>query len=66
VAVIHNNPSRARKYPPDKHRYTQRHLIECRFSKLKQFRRVATRIEKTARNYRAVVTTAAAIVLEIR
>ena len=31
------------------------------FSKLKQFRRVATRFEKTARNYRAVVTLAAII-----
>ena len=31
------------------------------FSKLKQFRRFATRFEKTARNYRAVVTLAAII-----
>jgi transposase len=65
VAVIPNNPSRARKYPLDKHLYAQRHLIECCFSKLKQFRRVATRFEKTARNYRAVVTIAA-IVLWLR
>ncbi|NCY26382.1 MAG: IS5 family transposase, partial [Alphaproteobacteria bacterium] len=61
VAVIPNNPSRARKYPLDKHLYAQRHLIECCFSKLKQFRRVATRFEKTARNYLAVVTLAATI-----
>ena len=65
VAVIPNNPSRAQKYPLDKHLYAQRHLIECCFSKLKQFRRVATRFEKTARNYLAVVTIAA-IVLWIR
>lgn len=64
-AVIPNNPSRARKYLLDKHLYAQRHLIECCFSKLKQFRRVATRFEKTARNYFAVVTLAA-IVLWIR
>ena len=56
LAVIPNNPSRALKYPLDKHLYAQRHLVECCFSKLKQFRRVATRFEKTARNYRAVVT----------
>ena len=37
LAVIPNNPSRARKYPLDKHLYAQRHLIECCFSKLKQF-----------------------------
>ena len=61
VAVIPNNPSRARKYPLDKHLYAQRHLIECCFSKLKQFRRVATRYEKTARNYLAVVTLAATV-----
>ncbi|MCA6115198.1 IS5 family transposase [Bradyrhizobium sp. WSM 1738] len=59
LAVIPNNPSRALKYPLDKHLYAQRHLVECCFSKLKQFRRVATRYEKTARNYRAVVTLAA-------
>lgn len=65
VAVIPNNPSRAKKYSLDKHLYAQRHLVECCFSKLKQFRRVATRFEKTARNYLAVVTLAA-IVLWLR
>jgi transposase len=43
LAIIPNNPSRALKYPLDKHLYAQRHLVECCFSKLKQFRRVATR-----------------------
>ncbi len=61
LAVIPNNPSRALKYRLDKHLYAQRHLVECCFSKLKQFRRVATRFEKTARNYLAVVTLAAII-----
>lgn len=65
VAVIPNNPSRAQKHSLDKHLYAQRHLIECCFSKLKQFRRVATRFEKTARNYLAVITIAA-IILWIR
>lgn len=61
LAVIPNNPSRATKYPLDKAIYAERHLIECCFSKLKQFRRVATRYEKTARNYLAVVALAAII-----
>jgi transposase len=61
LAVIPNNPSRALKYPIDKHLYARRHLVECCFSKLKQFRRAATRFEKTARNYQAVVTLAAII-----
>lgn len=69
VAVIPNNPSRANKHPLDRHLYAQRHLVEyaqrhlveyC-FSKLKQFRRVATRFEKTARNYLAIVTIAAIV-----
>ena len=55
-AVIPNNPSRARKYPLDAHLYAQRHLIECCFSRLKQFRRVATRYEKRAANYVAMLT----------
>ena len=29
IAVIPNNPSRAVKYPLDKHLYAQRHLVEC-------------------------------------
>lgn len=65
VAVIPNNPSRASKHPLDKHLYAQRYLVECCFSKLKQFRRVATRFEKTASNYLAVITLAA-IVLWLR
>lgn len=61
LAVIPNNPSRARKHPLDKHLYAQRHLVECCFSKLKQFRRVATRFEKTARNYLAILHLAATV-----
>lgn len=61
TAVIPNNPSRARKHSLDSHLYAQPHLIECCFSKLKHFRRVATRFEKTARNYFAILTIAATI-----
>lgn len=61
IAVIPSNPSRAAKHPLDRQLYAQRHLIECCFSKLKQFRRVATRFEKTAQNYLAVITIAATI-----
>jgi len=61
VAVIPNNPSRSTKIPFDEDLYKERHLVECCFSKLKQFRRVATRYEKTAQNFLAVVTIAATI-----
>jgi transposase len=64
-AVIPSNASRALKHPLDEHLYAQRHLVECCLNKLKQFRRVATRYEKTARNYLAIVTVAA-IVLWLR
>jgi len=60
-AVIPNNPSRAPKYPLDNALYAGRDLIECCFSKLRQFRRVATRYEKTAQNYRVAVALAATI-----
>src|SRR3546814_14110703 len=58
LAVIPNNPSRSLKHPLDKHLYAQRHLVECCFSKLKQIRSVATRLEQHARNYHTVVTPA--------
>jgi len=60
-AVIPSNPSRAKKYPLNKPLYAERHLIECCSSKLKLFRRVATRYEKTARNYFAVTAIAASL-----
>ena len=58
-AVIPSNPSRALKLPLDKHIYKERHLVECCFNRLKHFRRVATRYEKTARNFLAIITVAA-------
>jgi transposase len=61
VAVIPNNPSRARKPRLDRYFCAQRSLIECCFIRLKQFRRVATRYEKTARNGLPIVILAATI-----
>lgn len=61
TAVIPNNPARIRKHPLDRQLYAERHLIECCFSRLKQLRRVATRYEKTAQNYLAIVTLVATI-----
>lgn len=60
-AVIPSHPSRATKLPLDTHLYKERHLVECCFNKLKQFRRVATRYDKTARNFLAFVTLAAMV-----
>lgn len=65
TAVIPNNPFRTFPHHLDSHLYGQRDLVECCFSELKQFHRGATRFDKTARNYRAVITHAA-IVLWLR
>ena len=54
-AVIPCNPSRSSKIPYDKDLYKERHLVEVFFNRIKHFRRVATRYEKTARNFLAVL-----------
>lgn len=48
--------SRIRPLPHDKQLYKARSEVECTFSLLKQFRRFATRYEKTLRNYTAIVS----------
>ena len=47
----------ARDYDP--HLYQARHLIENFFAKLKQCRAIATRYDKTARNFLGVIHLAA-------
>lgn len=47
----------------DRHLYKERNLVERFISRIKQFRRVATRYEKTARNFLAFVHVAAITVL---
>jgi transposase len=46
----------------DKELYKARHLIENFLAKLKQFRAIATRYDKTARNFLAAVHLAAAAI----
>ena len=58
-AAIPSSPSRSLKLPLDADIYKERHLVECCINKLKHFRRVATRYEKTARNFLAIITVAA-------
>jgi transposase len=43
-------------------KYKARHLIENFFFKLKQFRTIATRYDKTARNFVAVLQLASATI----
>jgi transposase len=51
-------PSKANRVTPrdyDRELYKERHLIENFFAWLKQFRAIATRYDKTARNFLAAV-----------
>lgn len=57
-------PSRANSLNPvnyDKHIYKERHAIECFFGKLKQFRRIFSRFDKSARNFMSFLSFAAVI-----
>ena len=62
AAVI---PSKANRRSPrefDRDLYKARHLIENFFAKLKQFRAIATRYDKTARNFLAAIHLVASLV----
>jgi transposase len=58
-AVIPPTAQRKVQREYDKELYKQRNQIERLFNRFKQFRRIATRYEKTARNYLAFVYFAA-------
>jgi transposase len=62
TAVIPPKRHRTNQRFYDKHLYQARHLIENLFGKLKQFRAIATRYDKTARNFFAAVHLAAAAI----
>ena len=53
--VIPSNRSRAQTIPYDAELYKERHLVECFINKIKHFRRIATRYEKTAIAYMAML-----------
>jgi transposase len=53
--VIHSKPERKKKPRLDRKLYRHRYLVEIFFHRLKRFRAIATRYEKTARNYLALV-----------
>ena len=57
-------PKANRRLPSDFDRdtYKARHLIENFFAKIKQFRAIATRYDKTARNFLAAVYLTASVI----
>jgi transposase len=50
----HSKPERKKKHRLARDLYRQRYLVEVFFHNLKRFRAIATRYEKTARNYLAI------------
>ena len=54
--------NRKQPFSFDRKAYKLRHRIENAFGRLKDFRRIATRYDKLARNFLAAVCLAAAIV----
>jgi transposase len=60
--VIPNRSNRNQPFPFSKRLYKLRWRIEAAFNRLKDFRRIATRYDKLARNYLASVCLVAALV----
>ena len=61
-AVIPSTMSRRQPIPYSKTIYRQRNLIERMFARLKDFRRIATRYDKLARNFLAGALIAATVI----
>ena len=62
TVVIPTKRNRKDQREYDKELYKSRHLIESFFCKLKQFRAIATRYDKTARNFLAAAYLAASAI----
>ncbi len=61
VIPCKSNNKKPREY--DKHLYKARYLIENFFQKLKQYRAIATRYDKTAQNFLSAVYLASCVIL---
>jgi transposase len=62
-AVIPRRKNRTEQRDIDTDRYKDRNVVERFWAKAKQYRRVATRYEKTARNFLAFVHVASIMIL---
>ncbi len=62
TAVIPPRSNRKKLREYDKEIYKERNLVERFFQKIKNFRRIATRYERLARNYLSMLQLAATVV----
>jgi transposase len=60
--VISQHSRRTKPLPLDKELYKWRHLIENFFCKLKEFKRIAMRADKTDQSFAAMIYLAAAVI----
>ena len=60
--VISQRPQRKHPLQIDTEIYKWRHLIENFFAKLKEFKAIAMRCEKTDKNYKAMINLCAAVI----
>ena len=60
--VISQHPRRTTPMPLDTEMYKWRHLIENFFCKLKEFKRIAMRADKTDTSFNAIIHLAAAVI----
>jgi transposase len=60
--VIAQHQRRARKLPIDAEMYKWRHLIENFFCKLKEFKRIAMRSDKTDQSFEAMIYLCSAVI----
>lgn len=63
AAVIPPKRNRTERREYDRYLYRARHLIENFFCRLKQYRAIATRYDKTKRNFLAAIHLAASAIL---
>jgi transposase len=61
-AVIPSTRSRSQVIPYDKYVYRDRNLVERFFNKIKHFRRIATRYEKTALSFASMLSLVGAVI----
>lgn len=60
--VIPSNATRNKPYPLDRVTYRRRNVIERMFGRLKNWRRIATRYDRLARNYLAALALVSVII----